>query len=264
MTSLQLIRPIAFIDLETTGTNKQQDRIVEICVIKVYPDGTEKTLKSMINPKIPIPVESTQIHGIKDNDVEGKPTFEEFSRKLIEFIDDCDLGGFGTSFDLTVLESEFKRVDAIYSTEGRKILDVKLIYHKLDPRDLGSAYLKYCSKPLENAHRADIDVRATIDVLESQLIQNDTLPRNISSLCEFCNPRDPLWIDDDGKLAWFQEKAIINFGKHQNKTLEFMSKSDSSYLQWIVNADFSSKVKDIVRDAIKGKFPEPPKSENPL
>lgn len=243
MTNLQLTRPIVFIDLETTGTNKQQDRIVEICVIKINPNGTEETLKSVINPKIPIPVESIQIHGIKDIDVQGMPTFEEFSKKLIDFIEGCDLGGFGTNFDLTVLECEFKRSGINYSREGRKILDVKLIYNKLEPRDLSSAHLKYCGKILENAHRADVDVRATIDVLESQLEQNSILPRDISNLCEFCNPIDPSWIDSDGKFAWFDGKAIINFGKHQNKTLEFMSKSDISYLQWIINTDFPIEAK---------------------
>ena len=263
MTSLQLTRPIAFIDIETTGLNTQQDRIVEICVIKIHPDGAEETLNSVINPNIPIPIESTQIHGITDTEVKGKPTFEEFAQKLIDFIDDCDLGGFGTKFDLSVLESEFKRVGINYSREGRQIVDVQRIYHKLEPRDLNAAHLKYCGKPLENAHRAHIDARATIDVLESQLGQNNILPHDIPSLCEFCNPRDPTWIDDDGKLAWLEGKAIINFGKrHQGKTLEFVSKNDSSYFQWIINADFSAKVKDIAKDAINGKFPELAKNEN--
>ena len=264
MTSLQLTRSIAFIDIETTGLNTQKDRIIDICVIKIHPNGAEETLNSVINPNIPIPTESTQIHGITDADVKGKPTFEEFAQKLIDFIDSCDLGGFGTKFDLSVLESEFKRVRINYSIEGRKIVDVQSIYHKLEPRDLNAAHLKYCGKPLENAHRAHIDARATIDVLESQLGQHDILPRDISSLHEFCNPRDPKWIDDNGKFAWSDGKAIINFGKNQGKTLEFMSKNDPSYLQWIISSDFSAKVKDIAKDAINSKFPYPTKSENPV
>jgi DNA polymerase-3 subunit epsilon len=262
MTSLQLTKPIAFIDVETTGLNTQQDRIVDICAIKIHPNGTEETLKSVINPGIPIPIESTQIHGLTDIDVKEKPTFKEFAQKLIDFIDGCDLGGFGTKFDLSVLESEFKRVGVTYSIEGRQIVDVQRIYHKLEPRDLNAAHLRYCGKPLENAHRAHIDVRATIDVLESQLGQHDMLPRDISSLYEFCNPKDPTWIDDDGKFAWFDGKAIINFGKNQGKTLEFVSKNDPSYFQWIITKDFSAKVKDIAKDAINGKFPEPTKSKN--
>jgi len=258
MTSLQLTRPIAFIDIETTGLNKQQDRVVEICIIKIHPDGAEEMLNSVINPNMPIPIESTKIHGITDAEVKGKPTFEEFAKKVIDFIEDCDLGGFGTEFDLSILESEFKRASINYSREGKKIVDVKMIYHKLEPRDLNAAHLKYCGKPLENAHRSHIDVRATIDVLESQLGQHDILPRDIPSLHEFCNPKDPTWIDNEGKFAWSEGKAIINFGnKHRGKALEFVSKNDSSYLQWIINTDFSARAKDIARDALKGKFPEP-------
>lgn len=262
MTSLQLTRPIAFIDIETTGLNTQQDRVVDLCVIKIHPNGAEETLSSVINPNIPIPIESTQIHGITNTDVKGKPTFEEFAQKLIDFIDNCDLGGFGTRFDLSVLESEFKRAGINYSREGRQIVDVQIIYHKLEPRDLNAAHLKYCGKPLENAHRAHIDVRATIDVLESQLGQHEILPRDISSLHEFCNPRDSTWIDDDGKFAWFEGEAIINFGAHKGKKLEIIYKNNSDYLKWIINQDFSAKVKEIVNNAINGKFPEPAKRDN--
>lgn len=264
MTSLELTRPIAFIDIETTGLNTQQDRIVDICVIKIHPNGTEETLNSVINPNIPIPIESTKIHGITDADVKGKPTFGEFAQKLINFIDDSDLGGFETKFDLLVLESEFKRAGIGYSGEGRQIVDVKSIYHKLEPRDLNAAHLKYCGKPLKNTHRAHIDVRATIDVLESQLSQHDILPRDVSSLHEFCNPRDPAWIDGDGKFVWFEGKALINFGTHRGKTLEFIYKNYPDYFNWIIREDFSAKVKEIAKDAINGKFPEPAKSENPV
>ncbi len=265
MTNLHLIRPIAFIDIETTGLNTQQDRIVDICIIKIHPNGTEEMLNSIINPNMPIPIESTQVHRITDADVKGKPTFEEFAQKVIDFIDDCDLGGFGAKFDLLVLESEFKRAGINYSREGRQIIDVQIIYHKLEPRDLNAAHLKYCGKSLENAHRAHIDARATIDVLESQLGQYDILPRDISSLYEFCNPKDPTWIDDNGKFAWFEGKAVLNFGnKYKGKTLEFVSKNDPSYLYWIMSTDFSAEVKEIVNKAINGKFPEPTKSENPV
>ena len=264
MTSLQLTRPIAFIDIETTGLNAQQDRIVDICVIKIHPNGAEEILNSFTNPNIPIPIESTQIHRITDADVKGKPTFEEFAKKLVDFIEDCDLGGFETKFDLSFLESEFKRTGINYSREGRQIVDVQRIYHILEPRDLNAAHLKYCGKPLENAHKSHIDVRATIDVLESQLEQHNILPRDISILYEFCNPRDPTWIDDDGKFLWFEGKALINFGTHKGKTLEFVYKNYPDYFNWIISKDFSAKVKDIAKDAINGKFPEPVKSENPV
>lgn len=251
--NLSLQRPIAFIDIETTGLNKQQDRIVDICIIKIHPDGTEEMLNSVINPNIPIPIGATQVHGITDADVKGKPTFNEFAQRLIDFIDKCDLGGFGAEFDLSILESEFKRVGINYSREGRKIVDVKSIYHKLEPRNLNAAHLKYCGKPLENAHKAHNDVRATIDILESQLEQHD-IPRDISSLCKFC--RDPAWIDDSGRFVWLGNVAVINFGRHQGRTLQDISKDTSDYLRWIIKDNFSSEVKKIAEDAIKGIFPK--------
>lgn len=256
MSKLNLTRPLAFIDVETTGLNTQQDRIVDICVTKIHPDGREETLNSYINPTIPIPIESTQIHGISDTDVDGKPTFEEFAPQLFNFINECDWGGFGIlKFDLLVLESEFTRAGIKYSKEGRQVVDVQNIYHKLEPRDLSAAHLRYCGKPLENAHRAQVDVRATIDVLESQLGQHSTLPCDISGLNGFCNQKDPTWIDNDGKFSWFKGDAIINFGAHKGKTLESMYKKEPDYLQWIISKDFSPEVKKMAEDALNGKFP---------
>jgi len=255
MTSLQLTRPLVVIDTETTGLNNREDRIVDISIIKILPDGKEEMLSSLINPTIPIPVESTEIHGITDSDVQGKPTFKEFAQKIIDFIDNCDLCGFNIKFDLSFLESEYQRAEVTYSHEGRKILDVQHIYYKLEPRDLSSANLRYCGKSLEKAHGAEIDVKATINILESQLKQNDELPRDISGLQEFCNPKDPSWIDDEGKFIWSKGEATINFGKHKGQTFEFMSKNEPDYFRWMAGADFSSEVKKIVEEAIKGEFP---------
>jgi len=256
MTSLQLTRPIAFIDTETTGLNDQEERIIDICVIKILPSGEEETLHSLINPTIPIPVESTKIHGIVDADVQGKPTFKEFAQKILDFIENCDLCGFSTKFDLSFLESECKRAGVTYSKEGRCILDVQHIYYKTDPRDLGAAHLKYCGTPLENAHRAQSDVRATINVLEAQLNQHKELPRNVSGIHEFCNPKNPLWVDDEGKFIWSKGEATMNIGKYQGKTFEWVVQNDLSYFTWMIDADFSPEVKDIVGKAIKGEFPK--------
>ncbi len=257
MIGLELTKPIAVIDLETTGLNKQEDRIIDICIIKILPNGQEEILKSLINPTIPIPLESTNIHGIKDEDVKDKPKFKEFAQKIIDFLDNCDLCGYGVNFDLRIIESEFKRAGINYSKEGRTVIDVKNIYFKLEPKDLGSAYSKYCGKDLEDAHRAENDVRATIDVLKAQLEQHDELPKEILALQKFCSLKDPSWIDDDGKIKWHNGKAIINFGTHQGKTLESLSKDNSDYLKWIISKDFSSEVKHIVNKAIEGRFPEP-------
>lgn len=265
MTSLQLTRPIAFIDIESTGVNPQQDRIIEIGVIKIHLDGREEFLSSLINPNISIPPDAIKIHGITDADVMGKPHFREFAPQLLEFIKDCDLGGFAINrFDLPLLEAEFQRAGVSYSRKEKLIVDVLTIYHEFEPRNLSAAYKKYCNKELEGAHRSEVDVRATVDVFKSQLEQHEKLPKDILGLHEFCNPKGPTWIDDNGRFAWFEGKAIINFGKNQGKTLEFMSKNDPSYLQWIINKEFSAEVKEIANNAINGKFPEPAKSENPV
>ena len=245
MTNLKLTRPIVFIDIETTGLDSREGhRIVEICLIKINPDGTEETLSSLINPVMQIPLEATKIHGITNENVKGKPTFNELAPKIISFIDNCDIGGFGTKFDLGFLEAEFKSAGARYSEEERIVVDVQRIFHTLEPRDLSAAHLKYLGKPLENAHRADKDVRATIDVLEAQLNKHENLPKDVVGLQEFYNPTNPLWIDKDGKFIWFEGKAHINFGnKFKGKSLEFVSKNDSSYLQWMLISNFSTKVK---------------------
>ena len=257
MKNLKLTRPLAVMDIETTGLNPQEDRIIEISIIKLFPDGKEEILNSLINPERSIPAESTQIHKITDADVIVKPTFNEFAQKVIDFIRDCDLCGFQIAkFDLSVLESEFNRAGVNYLRDGIKIIDVLKIYHKLEPRDLSSAYLKYCGKFLSGAHRSENDARAVIEILEAQLEKHDFLPKGISELHEFCNPKDSSWIDEEGKLTWLNGKAAINFGKHRGRTLEEIYKNEPDYFKWILNTDFSSKVKEIIKEAMTGKFPK--------
>jgi DNA polymerase III subunit epsilon len=255
MTSLQLTRPIAFIDIETTGLNRNEDRIVDLCIIKILPGGQEEILKSLVNPTIPIPSDSTEIHGIVDADVQGKPTFKDLAQKIVKFLDNCDLGGYGVKFDLAIIGSELKRVGINYSNEGRNVIDVMDIYFKLEPRDLVAAYSRYCGKDLDGAHRSENDIKATIEVLEAQ-IEKYELPKDISSLNEFCNPKDPSWVDNDGKIKWRDGKATINFGAHMGKSLEYMQINEVGYLQWILRGDFSSEVKDIIRESINGRFPK--------
>src|SRR3989344_8418883 len=261
MTNLKLTRPVAVIDVETTGTNVQEDRIVDICITKILPNGEKVTLSSLINPTIPIPAEATAVHGIKDMDVQGKPTFKEFALQIIEFIKNSDWCAFNAKFDLSLIESEFKRAVINYSSDGKRVIDVMRIYHILEPRDLSSAHLKYCGKVLEDAHKAKTDVKATIDVLEAQLEKHRDLPRDVSELNDLCNPKDPSWIDDDGKISWLNSNAVINFGKHKGRTLKEIKQTHPDYLQWMISSDFSSKVKEIVTNAMTGKFPEPTKEE---
>lgn len=259
---LSLDNPIVFIDLETTGTNRQQDRIVEIAVTKIKPDGNTESFDSLVDPNIPIPPEASQIHGLTNDDVRGHPTFDKISSQILSFVEGCDFAGFSVEFDLSILEAEFRRAGICFSCGGRKILDVKKIYKKLDPRDLSTAYSKYCGKELDGAHRATVDVQATIDVLLAQLNMHEELPRDVDGLQEFCNPPNPAWIDKEGKLIWYNEQATMNFGgKHMGKTLEEVAKNSPDYLSWMLGASFSQEVKEIIKNALEGKFPKPPEGD---
>lgn len=256
MAELNLTRPIAFFDIESTGTNTQQDRIVEISVIKINPQGKEEFLSSIINPEIPIPQEAIEIHGITNEEVVGKPIFKDFAQELFEFLKDCDIGGFYMSkFDLPLLEKEFERVGIPYSRQGKSIIDVLTIYHKFNPRDLSSAYKEYCGKDLDGAHRSEADVRATIEVFKVQLEKHSELPNDVEGLHEFCNRKDPNWVDSDGKFIWSGGNVVFNFSQHKGKTLQEVAKSEIGFLNWIIAKDFSSEIKKICEDALNGVFP---------
>lgn len=257
MKNLVYDRPIAFIDFETTGLNTAFDRIIELTIIKINPDGTEDFRSVRVNPGIPIPAAATEVHGIKDEDVTDKPRFRQYAKSLRDFLDGCDIAGFGVKrFDLPILEAEFKRANVEFSRQGRRILDVQVIYHNLEPRDLAAAYRKYCNKELKNAHSSGEDVRAAVEILECQLQQHPELPRDIAKLHDYSNPRETNWIDADGKLIWYEGEATIDFGQYKGRSLREVAKTDVGYLDWIVRGDFSSEVKKIASKALMGEFPE--------
>lgn len=256
MKNLIYDRPIAFIDLETTGLNTSLDRIIELTIVKINPDGTDDIRSVRVNPGIPIPSTATEIHGIKDADVADKPRFRHHAKSLRDFLDGCDIAGFGVKrFDLPILESEFRRAHVKFSRQGRRILDVQIIYHRLEPRDLAAAYRKYCDKELRNAHTSRADVRATVEILERQLEQHSELPRNVSELHEYCNPDETDWIDSEGKFLWHEGKAIVSFGKYAGRSLQEIAKIDVGYLDWIINGDFSYEIKEIAIKALNGEYP---------
>ncbi len=257
--NLHLDRPLAFIDVETTGLSPAADRIVELTVLKLQPDGTEELKSARLNPQMPIPPEATAIHGITDEDVADKPTFRQYAQSLREFLASCDFGGFNVKrFDLSILEAEFRRAGVEFTTKGCRILDSMFIFHKLEPRDLAAAYRKYCGKEIEDAHTSQADVRAAAEILEAQLERHPELPRDVDALDEFCNPRDPNWIDDEGKFVWSGDEAVFGFGKNRGISLRDMVRHDSEYLEWMANADFSDEVRRIALDALDGRFPEAP------
>ena len=259
MKNLKLVRPIVFIDLETTGLSPTWDRIVELTALKVFPDGSEELKSTRINPEMPIPEEVTAIHGITDSDVSDKPKFRQYARSLVEFFDNCDIGGFNVKkFDLPLLESEFKRAGVEFSREGRRILDSQVIYHQMEPRNLAAAYLRYCGKELENSHSSQSDVRAAYEIMDAQLETYPELSRDTDELHDLCNLRDPTWIDQDGKFVWSGDGAAFGFGQYKGKLLVDIARHDPDYLEWMVGDNFSSEVNQIAEQAMDGMFPERP------
>ncbi len=254
--NLNLSRPIVFIDLETTGTSPASDRIVEIAILKIAPDGTENFRCKRVNPGMPIPPEATAVHGITDADVAGEPTFARYASSIREFLADCDIAGFGVArFDLKMLEAEFQRAGVEFSRGDRGVIDAMVIFHQKEPRNLAAAVGFYLGREFPEAHSSEDDARAALEVLEAQLERYHDLPRDVRALDELCNPKDPNWIDRDGKFSWVGGAAVITFGKHKGKSLEDLAAAEPDYLEWLLGQDFSPEVKQIVRDALSSKFP---------
>lgn len=259
MKNLQLDRPIAFIDVETTGLSPYSDRVVELSILKIHPGGTEEYKSHRVNPGIPIPAEATAIHGITDADVASEPAFQRYASSIRDFLKDCDIAGFNViRFDLPCLETEFARVGVEFSRQGRYLVDTQVIYHKRDPRDLKAAYRKYCGKELEGAHSAEEDAKAAAEVLGGQLEIHQDLPRDVPGLCALCYKVEENYIDAEGKFVWVRSEAVCNFGKHKGRPLREMAVDCPDYLEWISRRDFSIEVKEIAVKALNDEFPEPP------
>jgi DNA polymerase-3 subunit epsilon len=258
MKHLSLDRPIVFFDLETTGVNVKADRIVEITVLKVFPDGSQEFKSTLINPEMPIPPQATAIHHINDADVMDKPQFKRYAKSVADFLTDCDIGGYNVKrFDLPMLESEFKRVGITFSRGGRSVIDAMVIFHKKEPRDLKAAYKRFCGKELVDGHRTEVDIRATLEILESQLGVYEDVPRDIKGLHQFCCAEgENEWVDAEGKLAWCGDEVIFNFGSHSGQSLKDVAVKYPDYLQWLIGKDFSEDLKQIVKEALNGIFPD--------
>ena len=259
MQGLNLRRPLAFVDLETTGTCPASDRVVEIAIFKVFPDGTEDFRCNRVNPGVPIPPEATAIHGITNADVANEPPFASYARSLNEFMADCDIAGFNVAgFDLRMLEGEFGRAGVDFSREGRAVIDAMRIFHLKEPRDLAAAVRFYCGRDHTEAHSSEDDARAAADVLQAQLERYGDLPRDVEGLHEVCTPVDPSWIDPDGKFRWSGSDAVIAFGPQKGRTLQDVAAAEPGFLEWMLKKDFSPETMQIVRDALSGRFPQPP------
>ena len=257
MNDLKLERPLICFDLETTGVSVVNDRIVEISVIKIFPDGKRQTTTRRVNPQMPIPAGASEIHGIYDKDVENEPTFELIAQNLLTYFKDCDLAGYNLiRFDIPVLIAEFKRCDLVFSAENRHVIDAFNIFCKKFPRNLESAYKFFCNKTIENAHSAEADTLATLEVLEGQLKMYPDLPRDVAGLDKFSDMTDPNSIDKSNRFKWQGEQVIVNFGKNAGTTLRATCVDNPGFLQWIIKADFPEDVKKIASNALRGIFPE--------
>lgn len=253
--NLNLDRPLAFFDLETTGINVSSDRIVEISILKIDPEGKKETYTKRVNPTIPIPIESSEIHGIYDIDVENEPTFKEIADEVSAFIGDADLAGYNSNrFDIPVLVEEFLRIDQPFSMKNRKMIDVQNIFHKMEQRTLEAAYQFYCNKTLENAHSAEADANATFEVLEAQLEKYEDLEKDALFLSEFSRQGKVKFLDFAGRIAENQDGIpIFNFGKYKGQPVQKVLEKDSGYYGWIVSNDFPRYTKQVLTE-LKEQF----------
>lgn len=244
---LNLIRPIIFFDLETTGTSVTADRIVEISLIKVFPDGHTEEKTRRINPERHIPEESTAIHHITDEDVKDAPTFRQIAKSLHELFEDSDIAGFNSNkFDVPLLIEEFGRVGLSFDVSGRNFVDVQGIFHKMEQRTLVAAYRFYCGKELTDAHSASADTRATYEVLLSQLDRYPELKNDVEALAEFSSGGRN--VDLAGRMVYDDNhEPIFNFGKNKGRKVKDIVRYEPGFIQWIMQGDFPKETKDQLR-----------------
>jgi len=244
---LNILSPIAFFDLETTGTNVAKDRIVEIAILKVNPDGKEVSYRKLVNPTIPIPTETSEIHNIYDKDVEDAPTFKDIALEIVLFLKDCDLAGYNSDrFDVPLLMEEFLRTEVKFDISNRKLVDVQTIFHLMEQRTLTAAYRFYCDKKLEDAHSAMSDVKATYEVLKSQLDKYSNLKNDVNFLSDFTR-KNARFADLNGRIAYNKKgEEIMNFGKFKGKTVVEVFTNEPGYYGWMMKGDFPQYTKMVI------------------
>ncbi|MFN3300845.1 MAG: exonuclease domain-containing protein [Sediminibacterium sp.] len=239
---LNLTRPIAFIDLETTGVNISNDRIVEIAIVKILPDGTRQVKRKLINPLIPIPSGASDVHGITDEMVKDAPSFKQVANEIKQFMDNCDMGGYNSNrFDVPMLIEEFLRAGVSFSVDGRKLVDVQKVFHMMEQRTLGAAYKFYCNKVLDGAHSAEVDATATWEVLEAQIERYPQIGDTVDSIVKFTGEDDIV----DFARRFVKENGIevFNFGKHKGKPVTQVLKEEPQYYDWMMKGDFAMNTK---------------------
>jgi DNA polymerase-3 subunit epsilon len=251
-------RPLAIIDIEATGTTPRADRIVELAIVVVHPQADKRTHVFRTNPQVPIPPETSAIHGIYDQDVADCPTFADIAPRVLTILEGADLCGYNIiRYDLPMLIEEFIRAGLSFETAGRRVIDAQRIFHKKEPRDLAAALAFYCGEVHEDAHGAEADADATLKVLEGQLERYRDLPRDMQELDRFCSIRKPHWVDETGKLKWKGREVVLNFSKRKGELLRDIIENDPSFAKWMLKSNLPRDLQDIVRNAMQGKWPEP-------
>ena len=243
---LKLNRPICFFDLETTGIDVAKDRIVEIAIFKVYPNGNKESKTWLVNPTIPIPPQSTAVHGITNEKVAHEPTFKELSSQIHQMIKDSDLAGFNSDrFDIPLLAEELLRAEVDFDMKNRVSVDIQTIFHKKEERTLSAAYKFYCNQTLENAHSAEADTMATYEILKAQLERYPELDNDMKTLSEFTTRKKS--VDFAGFIALNEEgREIFTFGKHKGALVEDVLDKEPGYFGWIQNAEFPLYTKKVL------------------
>lgn len=243
---LNLKKPICFFDLETTGVNVATDRIVEISILKVFPNGNKESYTWRVNPEIPIPPVVSEIHGITDEMVANEPPFRELARKIHDLLKDSDLAGFNSNrFDIPLLAEELLRASIDFDLKKMHSVDVQTIFHKKEKRTLEAAYKFYCDKSLENAHSAEADTIATYEVLKAQLDTYDDLENDVASLARFSSHKN--FADFAGYIGFNKEgMEVFSFGKHNGKKVTDVLEKEPGYFGWLLNADFPLYTKKVL------------------
>lgn len=255
--NLQLEKPLVVFDLETTGLDIRNDRIIQFAFLRVNPDQTQDEWVELVNPDITIPPESIKIHGITNEDVKDKAKFLHFVPFIVEFLEGCDLSGYNVNrFDLPFLQKEMERNGTTLDLTDTKVVDVQVIFHKMEPRNLAAAYRFYCGEEHEDAHDAMGDVKVTLDVLNAQVGRYSELPKSVDGLHEFTNKTDDRFVTPDRKFFWRHGQAVIGFGKYKGRSLKWIFENDPHYLGWMKGGDFADETKKMIADVLLGIFPK--------
>jgi len=252
--NLNLKKPIVFFDLETTGVDVANDRIVEISLLKILPNGKEEIKTMRVNPGIPIPPQVTEIHGISDKDVEDKPKFNELAKTIANYLEGCDIAGYNSNkFDIPLLAEEFLRADIDFDLKKLRFIDVQVIFHKMEQRTLSAAYKFYCEKDLDNAHSAEADTKATYEILKAQIDRYSELNNDMEELSKFSSHNNNA--DFAGRIVFDDNgNEVFNFGKYKGQKVETVLEKDPGYFSWMLNSDFPLYTKKVLTAIKLRKF----------